>query len=143
MQGFIGIKCVIRQFLASQDLIVDMILEWLKFLLEVQTEKTEKVPQKPKKNQTLPQISNLGLVFFGSFWVATPPPPPNKHYSKFQIWDWFFSGFFFVFLGCSPPPPPPPPAQICRNWMLYFLGMWEFLIRLSDFNFIRNHPFII
>ena len=43
------------------------------------TEKTEKKPKKPKKtekktrkNRTLPQISNLGLVFFGFFWVATP-----------------------------------------------------------------------
>ena len=94
MRHLQGIKCVIRQFLASQDLIVDMIFEWLEFLVEIQTEKkTQKVPQKtekkPKKkpknqkkteknekNRTLPQISNLGLFFsgffFGFFWVATP-----------------------------------------------------------------------
>ena len=82
--GFIGIECVIRQFLASQDLIVDMIFEWLEFLVEVQTEKNRKantknrkLPKKQKKtkkkNRTLPQISNLGLVLSGFFWAATPP----------------------------------------------------------------------
>ena len=37
LQGFLGIKFVIRQFLASKDLIVDMIFEWPK-----NTEKTER-----------------------------------------------------------------------------------------------------
>ena len=41
------------QFLACQDIIVDMIFQWLEFLVEVQTEKVpqenEKVPQKTEK----------------------------------------------------------------------------------------------
>ena len=49
LQGFIGIKCVIRQFLASQNLIVDMIFEWLEFLVEVQTEKNRKSTAKKRK----------------------------------------------------------------------------------------------
>ena len=81
LQGFLGVMCVIRQFLASQDLIVDMIFEWLEFLVEVQTEKhrksTTKNRKKPeknrKKNRTLPQISNLGLFFFGFFLGCNPP----------------------------------------------------------------------
>ena len=75
LQGFIGIKCVIRQFLASRDLIVDMIFERLEFLVEVQTEKTEKVPQKTEKK--------------------------TEGYRKFQIWDWFFR--FYRFFGLQPP----------------------------------------
>ena len=85
LQGFLGIKCVIRQFLASQDLIVDMIFEWLEFLVEVQTEKKNrkstsknrkipkkneknlKIPKKTRNNRTLPLTSYLGLVFFGFF----------------------------------------------------------------------------
>ena len=82
LQGFIGIKCVIRQFLASQDLIVDLIFELLEFLVEVQTEKNRKSTtktekyRKNRKTRTLSQIKNLGLVFFR---------------------------FFSVFLGCNPP----------------------------------------
>ena len=49
LQGFIGIKCVIRQFSASLDLIVDMIFEWLEFLVEVQTEKNRKSTTKNRK----------------------------------------------------------------------------------------------
>ena len=70
----------------------------MEFLVEVQTEKkpkkyhkkpknteknpkkNRKKPKKTEKNRTLPQISNLGLVFFSVFfsvfsvfWVATPP----------------------------------------------------------------------
>ena len=93
LQGFnISIKCVIGQFLASQDLIVDMIFEWLAFLVEVQTEKNEKVPQKTKKYRKLPKKTEkkpkatanfkFGTVFFrffrffsGFFSVAAPPPP--------------------------------------------------------------------
>ena len=76
LQGFTGIKCVIRQFLASLDLIVDMIFESLELLVVVQTEKKpKKYHKKPKKtkntekyrknrkktekyrkNRTLPQI---------------------------------------------------------------------------------------
>ena len=89
--GLLGIKCVIRQFLASQDLIVDMIFEWLEILVEVQTERnresttknrkktpknTKKKPKKQRKitgkNRTLPQISNLELVFFGFFGLQPP-----------------------------------------------------------------------
>ena len=59
-----------RHFLASQDLTVDMIFEWLEFLGEVETEKNRKIPKnRKKKNRKLPQISNLGLIFFGFFRV--------------------------------------------------------------------------
>ena len=62
LQSSIGInKCVIMQFLASQDLIVDMILNGWNFLLKFRPKKTEKVPQETEKNRKLPQISNLGL----------------------------------------------------------------------------------
>ena len=87
LQGFLGKKCVIRQFLAYQDLIVDMIFEWLEFLAEVQTEKkTEKVPQKTEKktektqkipkNRKQPKKPNatanfkFGTGFFSVFFVA-------------------------------------------------------------------------
>ena len=96
LQNFLGIKCFIRQFLASQDLIVDMIFEWLEFLVELQTEKNRKsntknrkIPKKkPKntektekteknrKNRTLLRISNLGLVFFGYFGLQPPQFTP-------------------------------------------------------------------
>ena len=81
LQGFIGIKCVIRQFLASKDLIVGMIFEWLEFLVEVQNEKkTEKVPQKTEKTEKVPKKLKATANF------------------KFGI------GFLrFFFLGCKPP----------------------------------------
>ena len=75
LQGFIGIKCVIRQFLASRDLIVDMIFERLEFLVEVQTEKTEKVPQKTEKKPKATANFKFGTGFLG----------------------------FIGFLGCNPP----------------------------------------
>ena len=74
-QGSVGIECVIGQFLASQDHIVDTIFEWLEFLVEVQTKK------KPKK-------------------YHEKKPKKTEHYCKFQIWDWFFS----VFSVATPPP---------------------------------------
>ena len=47
--------------------------------------------EKTRKNRTLPQSSNLGLVFsvfFRFFWVATPPKmAKNEH---------FFTGFFIT-----------------------------------------------
>ena len=86
LQGFIGIKCVIRHFLASQDLIVDMIFEWLEFLVEVQTEKTEKVPQKTEKKPKKYRKYRK----------------KNERYRKFQIWDCFFC-FIFGFFGFQPP----------------------------------------
>ena len=82
--GFIGTSRDTRQFLASQDLIVDMIFECLEFLVEVRTEenriKNEKVPQKTekypkkteKKTRRLPQILNLGLSFFSFFFGFQP-----------------------------------------------------------------------
>ena len=70
-EGFAGIKCVIRQFLASQDLIVDMILEWLEFLVEVQTEKKRK---STTKNRNKPK--------------NTEKNNETERYRKFQIWDW-------------------------------------------------------
>ena len=83
LQGFLGVKCVIRQFLASQDLIVDMIFEWLEFLVEVQTEKNRKSTTKNRKilkkkpNATANfKFRTVFFVFFRFFWVATPPPPP-------------------------------------------------------------------
>ena len=89
LQGFLGIKCVIRQFLASQDLIVDMIFEWLDFLVEVQTEKDRK---STTKNRKKPKNTEK-----------------TECYRKFQIWDWFFSVFFSVFsvfFGLQPSPHP-------------------------------------
>ena len=88
MQGSIYIRCDIRQFLASHDLIVDMIFEWLEFLVEeflveVLTEKTENA--KPKKYHKKPKITEK-----------------NEGCSKFQIWDWFLS-FFFFFFWLQPP----------------------------------------
>ena len=47
VQGFIGIKCVI--------------FEWLEFLVEVQTEKNRK---------------KIGTGFFSFFLGCNPPPPP-------------------------------------------------------------------
>ena len=92
LQGFIGIKCVIRQFLASQELIVDLIFDWLEFLVEVQTEKnrksTTKNRKKPKKTRKIPK--------------------KTERYRKFQIWDtgfFVFFCFFSVFFGLQPPPP--------------------------------------
>ena len=43
--------------------------------------KTEKSRKIPKKNRTLPQISNLGLVFFGffRFFLGCNPPPPHNY----------------------------------------------------------------
>ena len=82
-QGSVGIECVIGQFLASQDHIVDTIFEWLEFLVEVQTKKKPKKyhEKKTEKNRTLLQISNLGLVFFG-FFSCNPPPhwPSHGHH---------------------------------------------------------------
>ena len=46
LQGFIGITCVIRQILASQDLIVDMIFEWLEFLSKFRPKKNHKKTEK-------------------------------------------------------------------------------------------------
>ena len=77
-QGSVGIECVIGQFLASQDHIVDTIFEWLEFLVEVQTKKTEKVPRKKTEKK----------------------PKKTERYCKFQIWDWFFR-----FFQLQPPPP--------------------------------------
>ena len=62
------IKCVIRQFLASKDLIVNMIFEWLEFLVEVQTEKTEKLPQKT-------EIYRKKSKATANFKFGTVPPP--------------------------------------------------------------------
>ena len=80
LQGSIGIKCVTKQFLASQDLIVDMIFEWLEFLVEVQTEKYRKTREKPKATTNFKFGTGFfrlffSVIFFGFFWVATPPPP--------------------------------------------------------------------
>ena len=69
-----GIRCVIRQFLVSQELIVAMMFEWPEFLVEVQTEKKPKSPTKNRKNRKK-KTEGLGLVFFSGFFVATPPPP--------------------------------------------------------------------
>ena len=75
---------LIRQFLASQDLIMDMIFEWLEFLVEVQTgkkpKKYHKKPKKPKKKPNATANFKFGTGFFGFFRV------------------------FSVFLGCNPPP---------------------------------------
>ena len=81
-------------FLASQDIIIDIIFEWLEFPVEVQTEKnrksatknrkktkdTEKTEKKPKntkkpKKPNAPVNFKFGTGFFGFFrffWVATP-----------------------------------------------------------------------
>ena len=83
LQDFSGTKCVIRQFLPSQDLIVDIIFEWLEFLVEVQTEKTEKVPQKTEKK------------------TRKKTEKPNAT-ANFKFGTGFF-GFFSVFLGCELP----------------------------------------
>ena len=94
---FFRFKCVIRQFVASQDLIVDMIFEWLEFLVEVQTEKNRKSTTKnPKKTEK---------------YRKKPKKPKNtekktektERYRKFQIRDWVFS-VFSVFFGLQPPP---------------------------------------
>ena len=105
LQSFLGIKCFIRQFLASQDLIVDMIFEWLEFLVELQTEKNRKSTTKnrklPKKTEKKPKNTEkktkktekteratanfkFGTGFFRFFWLATPPPPnlPHGQWSK-------------------------------------------------------------
>ena len=50
-QSSISIRCVIRPFLASQDLIVDMIFEWLEFFVEVQTEKRKSTTKKSKNKK--------------------------------------------------------------------------------------------
>ena len=77
--SFLVIKCVIRQLLASQDPIVDMIFEWLEFLVEVQTEKIRKsTTEKNRKKK----------------------PKKTEGYRKFQIWDWYF---FSAFFGLQPP----------------------------------------
>ena len=92
-QGFIGIKCVIRQFLAFQDLSVDMIFEWLEFLVEVQTEKNRKSTttyrKKPKNTEKKTKKTE-----------KTEKKPNATTNFKFG------TGFFRVFLGCNPPPPP-------------------------------------
>ena len=89
LQGFIGIQCAIRQFLASQDLIVDMIFEWLEFLVEVQTDKNRKSTTKNRKKmkdtektEGYRKFQIWDWVFFGFSWVATPPPPPPPHYRR-------------------------------------------------------------
>ena len=72
----------IIQFLASQELIVHMIFEWLEFPVEVLTEKTEKVPQKTEKYRKKTKKKTEGnskfqiwdKFFFRVFWVAIPPP---------------------------------------------------------------------
>ena len=53
--GSICIRCVIRQVLASQDLIVDMIFEWLEYLVEVQTKKIRKSTTKNRKKTEKPE----------------------------------------------------------------------------------------
>ena len=90
LQGFIGIKYVIRQFLASQDLIVDMIFECVEFLVEVQTEKNRKSttknrkrPEKTEKYRKKPNATSN--IKFGTGFFR------------------FFFRFFFGFLGCNPP----------------------------------------
>ena len=77
-QGSVGIECVIGQFLASQDHIVDTIFEWLEFLVEVQTKKKPKKYHE-KKNRKKPNTTanfKFGTGFFG-FFSCNPPPPPH------------------------------------------------------------------
>ena len=83
--GLLGIKCVIRQFFASQDLIADMIFEWLEFLVEVQTKKTEKVPQKTEKTEK----------------YRRKPKKTEKYRKKPNATANF--RFFFGFFGLQPP----------------------------------------
>ena len=89
LQGFIGIKCVIRQFSASQDHIVDMIFEQLEFLVEVQTEKTEKVPQKTEKKTKKPKNTEK--------YRKKPNATANLKFGT------GFFRFFFGFFGLQPP----------------------------------------
>ena len=70
LQGFIGIKCVIRQFMASQDLIDEIIFEWLEFLVEVQTQKTENVSQKTekyRKSRKIPKNKKYNYYLFKKY----------------------------------------------------------------------------
>ena len=106
LQCFIGIKCVIRQFLASQDLIVDMIFEWLEFLVEVQTEKTEKVPQKTEKPKNTEKTVHATANFK------------------------FGTGFFSVLFGLQPPKPSvfapsPTPVKLVRKSMEVYVNITE------------------
>ena len=79
-------KCVIRQFWASQDLIVDMIFEWVEFLSKFRPKKTEKVCHKNRKTEKYQK--------------------KTERYRKFQIWNWLFSVFSFFWVATHPPPPP-------------------------------------
>ena len=57
LQGFIGITCVIRQILASQDLIVDMIFEWLEFLSKFRPKKNHKKPKNTENTEKKPKTT--------------------------------------------------------------------------------------
>ena len=76
-------RCVIRQFLASQEFTGDMIFGWLECFVEVQTEKTEKF-QKYRKNfekirkKLKQQIRKI---------------PKNQILQQISIWAWFFRFF--------------------------------------------------
>ena len=80
LQGSIGIRCVIRQFLASQDLFV----EWLKFLVEVQTEKnrnsTTKKAKKTEKTEGYCKFQ-IGTGFLG----CNPLPLPLYYVSNLRF----------------------------------------------------------
>ena len=90
LHGFICIKCVIRQFLASQDLIVDVIFECSDRKNRKSTTKKPKKAEKTEKKGKKPQaIANFkfGTGFFGfiRFFLGCDPPPPNLHNLQTQF----------------------------------------------------------